>query len=570
MGLVCQPGIYKTGGALEAVLTRNRFRWGLLGLLAVYLCGWISPLFENDSAQFAVMAMRMVRESDFLSLFKGTEPYLDKPHMHYWLAALSMKLLGIHDQAYRFSALLAAALAAISVWGLANTLKGREAARLATWIYLSAQTIVLAHTDVRTDAWLTAFTAFSIWQWAQYSRYGDYRYLLLCAIGTGLAFSTKGHIALVVIGSAVLADLVYTRGWKRLFTPAILLAAGLFVLTITPVLYAYYQQFDLHPELVIRGRDQRSGVWFILWEQSFERMSGQGIGRNSPDYFFFFHTFLWVFLPWTPYGLMAIYRGIRTQVRHGFRLRKSGEFLTLGCFLLVFPLMSAAQFKLPHYLNILMPVVSVLTASYLVRTGLYRAAFRAKGLMGIARGIYFVVLVAVWLICTWVFPIEAWWGYALLALGSFLGGALAFSGELPFLRMVQLLLFASLLLNTVLNAHFYPRLLEYQAGSTVAAYVRDNGLRAESVYKLNESYTWAMDFYLRAPLERVHESRLNQLPAGSLLYLDSAEWKRLKAREDLTELYRADHFRITRLSIQFLNPALRDQVLESRYLVRKE
>jgi 4-amino-4-deoxy-L-arabinose transferase-like glycosyltransferase len=95
----------------------------------VYLCGWIAPLFENDSAQFAVMAMRMVRESDFISLIKGGDPYLDKPHLHYWLAAISMKFFGINDLAYRFSALLAAALAGISVWGLSNTLNGRVAAR---------------------------------------------------------------------------------------------------------------------------------------------------------------------------------------------------------------------------------------------------------------------------------------------------------------------------------------------------------------------------------------------------------------------------------------------------------
>ncbi len=570
MGLACQPGILKTRQALESVLTRNRFRLGLLGLLLVYLCGWIAPLFENDSAQFAVMAMKMVRESDFLSLIKGNDPYLDKPHLHYWLAALSMKIFGINDLAYRFSALLAAAAAGISVWGLANTLNGRVAARLATWIYLSAQTIVLAHTDVRTDAWLTAFTAFAIWQWAQYRRYGDYRYLLLCALGTGLAFSTKGHIALVVIGSAVLADLAYTRNWNRLFTPAILLAVGVFALTITPVLYAYYHQFDLHPELVIRGRDQRSGVWFILWEQSFERMSGQGIGKNSPDYFFFFHTFLWVFLPWTLYGLMAIYLGIRSQIRHGFRRRKSAEFLTLGCFLIVFPLMSAAQFKLPHYLNILMPVVSVLTASFLVRPGLYKSAFRRKGLMGIAIGIYILILAVVWLICTWVFPLESWWAYAQLILGSLIGGVLAFSRMPAFLHMVQLLLFASIFLNTVLNAHFYPRLLEYQAGSTIANYINDSGLPTDSVYKIGDSYTWAMDFYLQNPLERLGEADLDELPAGSLLYLDREEWDRLRGRPDLKEVYRADHFRITRLSIKFLNPAARHQVLDSRYLVRKE
>ena len=52
------------------------------------MAGMFVTLFEYDSAQFAVMAMRMVQENDFINLFKGQEEYLDKPHLHYWLARM--------------------------------------------------------------------------------------------------------------------------------------------------------------------------------------------------------------------------------------------------------------------------------------------------------------------------------------------------------------------------------------------------------------------------------------------------------------------------------------------------
>lgn len=53
----------------------SNFRYWVLVLLVilVYVAGMFVTLFENDSAQFAVMAMRMVQENDFLNLFKGTE-----------------------------------------------------------------------------------------------------------------------------------------------------------------------------------------------------------------------------------------------------------------------------------------------------------------------------------------------------------------------------------------------------------------------------------------------------------------------------------------------------------------
>jgi len=74
------------------MISNLRFWFLILLVVLVYVAGAFATLFENDSAQFAVMAMRMVQEHDFLNLFKGPNEYLDKPHMHYWLASAN-----IHD-----------------------------------------------------------------------------------------------------------------------------------------------------------------------------------------------------------------------------------------------------------------------------------------------------------------------------------------------------------------------------------------------------------------------------------------------------------------------------------------
>ena len=83
------------------MISKRRYWFLVFMVVLVYIAGMFVTLFENDSAQFAVMAMRMVQENDFLSLFKGPNEYLDKPHMHYWLAALSFKIFGLYDWAYR-------------------------------------------------------------------------------------------------------------------------------------------------------------------------------------------------------------------------------------------------------------------------------------------------------------------------------------------------------------------------------------------------------------------------------------------------------------------------------------
>lgn len=46
------------------------FRIAFFSIFGVYLVGLFATLMENDSAQFAVMAMRMIQEQDWLNLWK--------------------------------------------------------------------------------------------------------------------------------------------------------------------------------------------------------------------------------------------------------------------------------------------------------------------------------------------------------------------------------------------------------------------------------------------------------------------------------------------------------------------
>ncbi|NND78836.1 MAG: glycosyltransferase family 39 protein, partial [Maribacter sp.] len=312
------------------MISNSRY-WSLMLLIVlIYITGMFVTLFENDSAQFAVMAMRMVQENDFLSLFKGPEAYLDKPHMHYWLAALSFKVFGIHDWAYRIPGILATLLGAYSCFGLGRLLYSQNVGKLAALIFMTSQTIVLGAIDVRTDAVLTGFTIFAIWHLVAYIEKNSLLHIILGAFGAGIAFSTKGQIALLVVGLPILCHLAYARKWKMFLNWRVLIGILIFAIVIIPMLYAYYHQFDLHPETIIRGKGNRSGVFFIFWEQSFERLSGEGIGKNSPDYFFFFHTFLWVFLPWTIVGLIAYWKKARALVMSKFKYNPKSEILTLG------------------------------------------------------------------------------------------------------------------------------------------------------------------------------------------------------------------------------------------------
>ena len=542
--------------------------WFLIALIfMVYVAGLFVTLFENDSAQFSVMAMRMVQENDYFSLFKGPEEYLDKPHMHYWLAALSYKIFGIHDWAYRIPGILATLLAAYSCYGIGNLLYSKHVGKLSALIFLTAQTIVLGAIDVRTDAVLTGFSILAIWQLTEYIEKGSLKGIFIGAFAAGIAFSTKGQISLLVIGLPILCHLLYTGKWKAFLSWKVLAALLVFGVTISPMLYAYYLQFDLHPEKVIRGKDNRSGIFFIFWEQSFERLSGEGIGKNSSDFFFFFHTFLWVFLPWTILGIAAFYAKAKRLITVKFKYNAKFEVLTLGGITLIFAVISFAQFKLPHYLNITIPLFAVLTASYLY--DLYRFN-REKATRLLMKGQYFilgVVFIASALICFYVFELKSLEAYIFLLIAGIIIIFYALKREGVYKRLITISVCASLLLNAVLNLHFYPNLLEFQGGSSMAKIIKLKNIPVDRVYKVSSDYTWSLDFYNQHP---VQIATLNLLKGKKDIWVYASD-------EEVSILQNSglhwdskisvDQFRITRLQGKFLNPNTRKKVTRKMHLL---
>jgi len=549
------------------MISTARYWFYIALIVMVYIIGMFVTLLENDSAQFAVMAMRMVQENDFLSLFKGPEEYLDKPHMHYWLAAISYKIFGIHDWAYRIPGILSTLLGAYSCYGLGKLLYNKDVGRFASLIFMTAQTMVLANIDVRTDAVLTGFTIFSIWQLAKYIEQNTLKSIALGAFGAGMAFSTKGQIALVVIGISILCHFTYTRKWQQLLNWKVLVAILVFGATIAPMLYAYYHQFDLHPEKVIRGKDNRSGIFFIFWEQSFERMSGEGVGKNSSDFFFFFHTFLWVFLPWTVLALIGYWTKLKIFWETKFAYRPNLEFLTVGGISILFLLISFAQFKLPHYMNILMPLYAILSAAFLYMLHQKEKLRMAKVILGIQYFILGLVAVFTVLVSFYVFKFVRWYSYLFLLTALALVTCFILKKEAPYTKIVSVAIFSSVLLNGLMNAHFYPKLLEYQGGSTMAEQVKQNNIPVDSIYKISEKYSWSLDFYNRKP---VQISSLSEIAEKNdvWVYATDKELKQLEKKGIVWDnQITVDQFRITRLQIKFLNPDTREEKLNKMHLV---
>ncbi len=335
------------------------FLFSLLGL--VYLAGLFVPLMDNDAAHHANIALHMYLTGDYVTLVDHAGAYLDKPHLFFWLCAFSYKLFGVSGFAYKFPSFLFSILGAYSAYRLGKVLYDRETGRLASLILASAFAFMLANSDVRMDAILTASIVFATWQLVEFTRHRKILNVAGAALGLALGFCTKGHIGIFVPAVAVIFYILYQKNWRLFLHWKWLLLVILFALLISPVVYCYYLQFNLHPETIVRGRDHINGVKFILLNQSIERLGAVIDHNTSTDYFLFLHSFLWAFAPWS----ILAYLAVAGRIRHF--LQRKEEWLTPGVFITMLLLVTFSGFKLPHYLNIAFPSSAVLTAAYIIK-----------------------------------------------------------------------------------------------------------------------------------------------------------------------------------------------------------
>lgn len=441
----------------------------VVAALAVLATGLFVPqLVTQDSARDAVMALRMHLEDDWVNLIKEGRDYLDKPHLLFWSAMAGYRLFGVHDWSYRLASVLVSLLGAWSTWGLGRRLHGERVGRIAAVMFITSYAIVLADHDVRMDALLTGFVAFGIWQLVRWLDTDDWRSAVLGAAGIGLGFSSKGLIAVAVAGAALLFHVWAKNLWRRLVSWKVALGVVAFALTISPVLYAYYLQFDLHPEKVVEGRTGVSGVKFILLGQSLDRIGG-GKGERHPDFFFLYHSLVVAFLPWSLLTYLGWFDRFRQLVRGKWRAFRSQDQLTfLGVFVAI-AVLSLSRYKLAHYLNVFLPLLAIFTAAYLdevVREG------RLRWLRALTRTQYVVVAVllvlALGVLNGWAFPPRNAWVVA---------GALAFAAlfaatlrvKAPLDRVWLPSAAAICLVNFVQNANYQAWVGDYQFGKDEAA-----------------------------------------------------------------------------------------------------
>ncbi|SEA87991.1 glycosyltransferase family 39 protein [Pedobacter hartonius] len=546
---------------MEKISAEQHTRWlyFFIGIaVLINFTGLFVTIMGPDGALYGSVAKTMAQHNNFTDLYAQGKDWLDKPHFPFWVTAVFFKLFGATTWAYKLPGIFFILLAAFYTYILARDLYSKITGLWAALILLTAQHVIICTMDVRAEPFLTALIIASVYHF--YKCMGEKWFLNLVAasVFAACAVMTKGIFALIPIAGAVGGQLLMTGNWKMVFNFRWLLAAVFILIFILPELYTLYVQFDLHPEKVVFGHQQTSGIRFFFWDSQFGRFFNTGpIKKSSGDPTFFLHTILWAYLPWCLIFYTAMYQFFRQH----FRQRKLAEWYCVSGSLLTLLVFSVSKFQLPFYIVIVFPFFSIICAQYLLNVKLessvkaIRIAQTVVGSLMVLLVIvlhYFFrpgnlnVLTVLLLILTVVLFIAV--------------SKTAVNGRFKIFFQCCTVVF---LVNLYFNLAYYPALLKYQADSEAAFWINTHNPQHLPVVQTRIAFGYGLDFYMNGPLYFLHPGEEKLLPPKPYLLYGEKEFldQNIPGAASIAPLKTFDSYRISRLKAKFLNYATRKETL---------
>jgi 4-amino-4-deoxy-L-arabinose transferase-like glycosyltransferase len=540
------------------VLSNKTFLFLVALIILLNFTGLFNEILEPDGTLYALLAKQMVVSGDWVNLYSFGQDWLDKPHLPFWLAAISFKLFGIHSFAYKLPSFICFIVALFYCYKLTKAIYSVEVAKLATLIFGTSLHIIISNFDGKAEVYLTAFILASIYHMYKAHAQKWFWHILAASFFMACAFMTKGVFSIITITAGFLFYWLKTKQWHQFVNIRwyfFLLLALVFTL---PELYALYTQFDLHPSKIVFGKTNVSGLSFFFWDSQFGRFFNNGPIKGKGDISFFIHTYLWAFLPWALLSLVGIYQLFINTKKNTIQPKR--WIIGASC-LLTFLMFSFSKFQLPHYLIILFPHFSIFTAVYLIEN----ASEKALKNISILQSILFFILVVAILSLTIVYT-----SINLIAITALLVLAmlciLFIKTPLYLAAIFKKNIVFAMLLAVFLNLFFYPSLLTYQSGTTAATWL--NSMQIKKPVVVYNTTPHCFDFYYNGTVDySITNLENNSILASndSLLVYTPIEYlnKLNKDVVGISVLNSFSNFHVSQLNATFINEKTRKNCLDT-------
>lgn len=361
----------------------------LLGLLCLIWLGTglvgHDPWKPDEAYSFGLV-YSIIQDGGWLVPTLAGEPFMDKPPLFYWTAAvfaeLFRPLLPLHDGA-RLASGFYSALTLLFIGLAGRRLYGENRGWAAVIILIGCLGLLVRAHQIIADLAMLAGSAMMLYGLAL-SRERTLRAGIIIGTGLGIGFMSKGFIAPVfLISTAALLPLLYDK-WRQknyLHSLAIAFLFALPWLTIWPLLLY-----------------QHSSALFFEWFWTHNLDNWLSIFRDGPskDAFFYLQNLPWLAWPAWPLAAWVIWK---TRNRLSQRDDLQLPLVSFSVLLVILSLSSRIEevFALP----MLLPIVLLATASLSM---LKRGAANALDWFGLMTFALIAILM--------------WWGWGGLLLDN--------------------------------------------------------------------------------------------------------------------------------------------------------
>lgn len=547
----------------------NSYLYFIIGCIIIYIVGSITiPLMEIDSVQYANISREMLVHKNFLQIFDQGKDYLDKPPLLFWISSISMYLFGINDFAFRLPSILMAIVAIYSTYKFTLLYYSKELALLASLILASSQAMFLITHDVRTDTMLMSWVILGIWQFAHWTKFKNWSSLIVAFVAVAFGMMTKGPIALMVPIFSFVPHLLIHKNFKLLFRWEYLIGLLIIIVLLIPMDLGLYQQFDLHPEKEMYGRTGTSGLRFFYWTQSFGRITGESIWHENDHFTFLFENLIWGFLPWTLYFIVGLFSDFFKLIKNKLQIDPNTEWISTPGFLITYCALGISHYQLPHYIYIVLPFISIITAKCVYNTNFQKDKSIFKSVLNVINVfIYVLVLLLLIILLIIPFPSNIYLSITLFISFAIILTYFIYSKKILIPRLVQFALFCIIITNLFLSIFFYPKLLEFQLGNIVSKYITKKGINKNSFYLYHVYNERSLDFYSNYSFQNI--DNLAKLKPFDYVLIDNKSIIN-DSLKGFNHVQLISAFHVSTLNAKFLNPRTRDSALDYYYILQKK
>jgi len=305
------------------------------------------PLTIPDETRYGEIPREMLTSGDWVVPRLNGLKYFEKPVFGYWVNAVSILILGENAFALRIASALSVLISALMIFLLARRFSPRRpASALAPAIFLTCPLVLAVGQISLLDSLLSmlltgALVCFFFAHMAENTR-RKVLFLALMGVFCGLAFLTKGFLALAVPMLAIVPFLIWEGRYKDLFR-----------IPWIPIMTAF--AVALPWSLMIHFRE--GDFWnYFFWTEHMARFLDPVRGQHPKSLWYFLPILAAGALPWVIQSPAAIPTVLK------FEMKKPLMRFAMCWFLFPFLFFSVCSGKLIPYILPCFPAFAIVFA----------------------------------------------------------------------------------------------------------------------------------------------------------------------------------------------------------------